>query len=112
MKPMRLPLTTIALFVTLAVAPALAQTYYAIMGAGLELCGAWTEARQQNKAEVPEHWLLGYLSGIASESVSGTDPLNGMDAEAVFAWVDNYCRAHPLDTIERAGGSFARQHRR
>src|SRR5258708_1729385 len=59
MKPMRLPLTTIALFVTLAVAPALAQTYYAIKGAGLELCGAWTEARQQNEAEVPEHWLLG-----------------------------------------------------
>jgi hypothetical protein len=109
---MRLPLTCIALFVTLPVAPALAQPNYAIMGAGLEYCGAWTEARQQNAAELPEHWLLGYLSGIGSESVSGTDPLKSMDAEAVFAWVDNYCRAHPLDTIERAGGSFARQHRR
>jgi len=107
---MRLALTCIALFVTLPVAPALARPYYAIMGAGLEYCGAWTGARQQNEAELPEHWLLGYLSGIGSESVSGTDPLKSMDAEAVFAWVDNYCRAHPLDTIERAGGSFARQH--
>lgn len=109
---MRPPLTCIALFVTLAVAPAFGRTpFYRVMGAGLESCGAWTAARQQDQAEIPEQWLLGFLSGIGSESVSGTDPLNGVEAEAVFTWMDAYCRNYPLDTIERAGGRFAREHR-
>lgn len=27
------------------------------------------------------------------------DLLEGVDSSAVLAWMDNYCRAHPLETI-------------
>ena len=33
---------------------------------------------------------------------SGSDFLNGLDAEAVFGWLDNYCSAHPLERISNA----------
>ena len=39
-----------------------------------------------------------------------TDPLNGVDAFAVWAWIDNYCRAHPLDTIQKASVEFVMAH--
>ena len=50
-----------------------------------------------------EQWLLGFLTGTADLAATPgviepgkLDPLRGVDAEAVWAWVDNYCHAHPL----------------
>ena len=57
-------------------------------------------------------WVVGYLSGVGAVDVAGYDPLNGMDAEGVFAWIDNYCRAHPLDKIEKAAATFVAAHPR
>lgn len=33
-------------------------------------------------------------------------PLRDTDAEAVAAWVDNYCREHPLNNIREAAASL------
>jgi hypothetical protein len=38
------------------------------------------------------------------------NPLNGLDGDAVFAWIDNYCRAHPLDSIVKATEAFDAEH--
>ena len=89
--------------------------HYMAMGAGTLSCGSWTAARsyQQSlpqKLEV-ETWILGFLSGIGFEGTSiGDDPLQGVDAQAVWAWVDNFCRANPPATIANAGGAFAHEH--
>ena len=48
-----------------------------------------------------EQWVAGFLSGMAVKQ-SGSDFLNGLDAEAVFGWLDNYCSAHPLERISNA----------
>jgi hypothetical protein len=38
-------------------------------------------------------------------------PLNNVaDGEAVLAWIDNYCREHPLDLIADAAMAFATAH--
>jgi hypothetical protein len=55
---------------------------------------------------------LGFLSGIAYESTDGENPMNGLDAEAVWAWIDNYCQAHPLEQIVTAGQQFVFVHPR
>jgi hypothetical protein len=39
--------------------------------------------------------------GFAGQAY-GVDPLDGTDAEAIFAWIDNYCRSKPLDQLEQA----------
>ncbi len=36
--------------------------------------------------------------------------LNGLDAEAVLAWIDNFCGGKPLAPIVDAAGAFAAAH--
>jgi hypothetical protein len=60
-----------------------------------------------------QQWIVGYLSGVASAtSQAGMDPLHGTDAEGVWAWIDNYCQAHPLDLMIDAGTAFVVAHPR
>lgn len=49
-------------------------------------------------------WILGYLSGMASES--GKDVLRNTDALSIEAWITNYCRANPLDKFHDAGDAL------
>ena len=34
----------------------------------------------------------------------------GSDAEAVFSWMDTYCRAHPLVILGEAAKAFVQEH--
>jgi hypothetical protein len=57
--------------------------------------------------------VLGFLSGIGYEGGEDVDPLHGMDAKgvwAVWAWIDNYCQAYPLEAITTAAKAFDRAH--
>jgi hypothetical protein len=55
---------------------------------------------------------LGFLSGVGYEAAKdGDNPLNEMDAEAVWARLDNYCQGHPLDPISDAVAAFVHAHR-
>ncbi len=47
-------------------------------------------------------WVNGFLSAFNFYGTSKEDIANGIDANGVFAWIDNYCAAHPLDNITRA----------
>jgi hypothetical protein len=56
---------------------------------------------------------LGFLSGIdATINVTKLSPLNGTDAQGVWAWIDNYCQAHPLDKLGDAALAFVAAHPR
>jgi len=98
--------------VAVAIAAANAQEgmYYAL-GLGNSSCGTWTAARRERQAFGFEQWILGFLSGVGFQGGErGIDPLNGVDAQAVWGWTDNYCQAHPLETIALAGAAFAHAH--
>jgi hypothetical protein len=65
----------------------------------------------------PEQWVLGFASGVAEGYHLGTnrkgfDPLTGIDAQGVWAWIDNYCRTHPLDSVQTAAANFVLAHPR
>jgi hypothetical protein len=84
-----------------------------MLGYGLSSCGTWTAERRDKMASWPEQWILGFLSGVGWEGgayPSGPIPLIGVDAQAVWAWIDNYCGPHPLDTIDTAGAQFVLAH--
>jgi hypothetical protein len=51
---------------------------------------------------------MGLLSGLGYSNYG--DPLKGVDAEGVWAWMDNHCRAQPLITIIDAAVAFAKTH--
>jgi hypothetical protein len=61
-------------------------------------CGTWTQMRNTQQAQAYEYWVLGFLSG-ANFHEGNTDFLQGLDINAAKAWMDNYCRAKPLDTL-------------
>jgi hypothetical protein len=88
---------------------------YALLGSGTASCEAWATARRAPHgldAAMNEQWVVGFLSGIGFMVLGELDPLHGLDAEAVYNWVDTYCRAHPQEKIEGAARVFIQQHPR
>jgi hypothetical protein len=81
-------------------------------GVGLQTCGFWTVDHQSDvpKAQQDEQWMMGYLSGAGKWGNAELDPLNGMDAQAIYAWISNYCAFHPLVQIQEAGNAFIQVH--
>ena len=104
------PLALASVLMTTAAA---AQTY-ARIGAGTSSCGTWTAARRNmTGANVQnEAWVFGFLSGVGWVGQNGDNPLQGLDGNAVSAWVDNYCRSNPLKSIGEAAGALAFAHPR
>jgi hypothetical protein len=84
------------------------------MGHGTRSCSSWTIDRRAPSITkiADEAWILGFLSGVGATSDLALNPLKDVDSNDVFVWIDNYCRAHPLEDIEKAGEAFVRQHPR
>ena len=88
---------------------------YALLGSGDASCTAWTAARRTPRgldAAMQEQWVVGFLSGIGSMVLGELDPLHGLKADAVYDWVNGYCRDHPAETIEAAARVFIQEHPR
>lgn len=85
-----------------------------IIGGGIDSCGTWTADRRTRTIWVQDgQWVLGFLSGIAyAMNAQDYDPLETMDAQDVWAWLDNYCQTHPLEHIGRAAATFVAAHPR
>jgi hypothetical protein len=105
MKPV---LTRVFLAVVLTAGSAEAGMYNMI-GAGVSSCGVWIADRRDGgsspAALQDEEWVLGFLPGVGYGTAS-LNPLNGMDAEGVAAWIGTYCRKHPIATIGFATDAF------
>ena len=89
---------------------------YNRLGAGTASCGIWTGFRREGstsaRALSSEQWVLGFIDGITEASGGSLDPLNGMEPENVWGWIDNYCQANPLKSIAEAGSAFNAAHPR
>lgn len=110
----RLMLSVLSAVVLLAVPQPAAS--YKVIGAGNASCGTWTSERAKAARsgdhffEVSEeNWVLGFLSGVGYAG-AGMDPLQGLDANAVVAWLDQYCQAHPRSSLEKAAVMFVMEH--
>jgi hypothetical protein len=82
---------------------------YVIFGAGSRPCGSWLQLRSQALPDsaVLQSWLLGYVTSVNANLLSvDRDVTGGATPDALFTWVDNYCAAHPLDSLARAAGAM------
>lgn len=104
-----------ALFVALALvgagtlcgAPAWGKDF-TNFGRGSESCATWTAHRKANQALADEQWVLGFVSATGdtvSEDANKNVNIN-TDADGIFGWIDNYCKANPTDDIATAGDAF------
>jgi hypothetical protein len=107
---LRLAVARLALLVTVSALtmgppkPSGAQTFTA-MGVGNQSCGTWTAERRIGTAGLLEEWVLGFLSGIGYVG-DHDNPLAGTDADGVFAWIDNYCFANPINDTSQGAKAF------
>jgi hypothetical protein len=65
-------------------------------------CGQWLA----EKTLARRAWLAGYLSGMnkVHTVLAKGDPLGQLSSmDQAFAWMDNYCRKNPLETISVGG---------
>jgi hypothetical protein len=76
---------------------------FTILGEGTTSCGSWLQQRKSELWRNEAAWVLGYLTAFnkmvwkgGSNIAAGTDPAG------IEAWLDTYCGAHPLETIEAA----------
>jgi len=74
---------------------------------GAPSCGSWTEmsATSSNQRLYAEFWLVGYLSGRVMGSEK--DFLKGTDNSSINLWMDNYCKANPLEDIHKGADELA-----
>jgi hypothetical protein len=71
---------------------------YQIRGAGAGSCGAWLESRRNYRPDFAmNNWVLGYLSGAML--ASHRDIFKELDNDAIFFWLDNYCRTRPTTSL-------------
>ena len=82
---------------------------YVIFGAGSRPCGSWLQLRSQALPDsaVLQSWVLGYVTSVNANLLSvNQDVTGGAQPDAVFTWIDNYCAAHPLDSLARAASAM------
>ena len=82
----------------------LAQDSTVVLGPKPNSCGTWVKARSAGgkNTEAYESWVLGFLSGATIFGKTNTDFLNAVDADAIFVWIDNYCKANPLENLSKS----------
>jgi len=77
---------------------------YAVRGSGTVSCGTWTQEHRERSGAYYEQagWLAGYISAVNAYAYPGKDIAEGVDVDGIEGWVDNYCSAHPLDSLATA----------
>jgi hypothetical protein len=76
---------------------------FTVLGVGNSSCGSWLAVRrtQSSEAQFYETWVQGYITGYNRWNAIGINNIaSGIDPEGIFASIDKYCIAHPLDDIE------------
>lgn len=74
-----------------------------VIGAGAGVtCAEWVAAGRSDPEL--EQWAFGFASAIAAGAQlrQGGDPLAGMDADAIHAWLGEHCQRRPEEALSVA----------
>ena len=86
-----------------------AQADNVVVGFQQTSCGQWTQARASHQSAEMEFWAMGFVSGASfvRQLEVGTGILDSAtDAQAIYTWIDNYCRSKPLELFPVAAASL------
>ena len=79
-----------------------------IYGVGNHSCGKWLATEHDSDEMFINHnWVLGWISAADHYAVHGG--LRETDADAIVAWMDNYCRERPLKSVDDAAAALVRE---
>jgi hypothetical protein len=107
----------VALFALAFCFKAEAKESWEAFGSGTKSCGEWTKAEAERRpvssggtmltqtgSDIPgqTQWIAGFLTAFNYYQSATPNVAEGTDMNGVFAWMDTYCAAHPLDPIAKA----------
>jgi len=95
---MRSVLVAVAAALAITAPPPSVASGYETYGPGVATCGTWVTERNQGAGQDMFGWVLGYVTA-AGYYTSFT--LRGTDSEGMRVYMDNYCKQHPLDRLEK-----------
>ena len=81
------------------------ERLHMVYGVGNDSCGKWSAARKDGSYYEMANWVAGYITAVDTASPympEGYKELRKTDADAYSAWLDNYCKANPLETLAKA----------
>jgi hypothetical protein len=97
-------LATAAALATLFSTGAIAQPM--VYGVGTQGCGKYVAATEQfrrgDSQAIYQYitWTSGFVSHASA--VDGTEYFKNSDTDSIALWLENYCRAHPLEPFSTA----------
>jgi hypothetical protein len=107
---------TLAILLALNGLPAsLAPARAATSGVNVESyadCGQWVQSRTNNEAVVLQGYVIGLINGLALGHQVEFWTAEGRPAlsqDAVFLWMDGFCRGHPLDDVVHGAVTLYRE---
>jgi hypothetical protein len=76
---------------------------FAIYGPGNESCGSYVSSPDGSLTKgLDMEWAMGFLTAMGEWQASAHGPIIKTDTNAMEVWLDNYCRAHPLQEFHTA----------
>ena len=80
----------------------------------IDSCGYWVTQRRDGRGgnQGYEGWVLGFISGLNWFGNGDGNVAPGVKADGLLGWIDQYCSAHPLDSITTAGFKLAQELKR
>ncbi|MFC1776761.1 hypothetical protein ACFL3I_05380 [Pseudomonadota bacterium] len=80
---------------------------YTVRGAGGKSCGKYVSEKQEGSVlhSISLNWVLGFITGVnVTQEVAGRRANLGasFDTESIELWLENYCRANPLEDLVTA----------
>jgi hypothetical protein len=78
------------------------------VGAGSVSCGYWIEVRSQTSLHHQlRQWVFGFISGF-NWYTEGRQAI-AQDQAAVVAFIDQYCKNNPLDSLSLAAAAIVQE---
>jgi len=79
------------------------------MGIGAASCGKWSEPHTAGALEANYQWVVGFVSGANMFTENDIIDRPEVDYAALMAWMDNYCKANPLEGVPTGANVLAKE---
>ena len=83
---------------------------YAIWGVGQKSCFSYSKARNGEDDSNYRHYIFGYLTAYNTQATDTYRISGSKDLNAVFAWLDDYCKEKPVHGFDQAMVEFIVEH--
>lgn len=84
---------------------------FRVIGPGTASCGEWTAERQKDStiAVAFAVWVEGFVTATEIAHPIIVPGVRHTDSAGMAAWIDNWCRVHPLEDIANASNALVHE---